>query len=143
MYRRVVLYNSNWTSSDFRILYHVRGARLLSQHRASTRGYEQNMPTSNEMYAVVFADSILLGANTGVGFYRTYEFVLDVPENQPVGESVEEISETGSAVIVFNENGVVVCRNGVEPPAETVGRGQMASEPIGAPGEMTSEPIGV
>lgn len=146
MYRRIVLYNSRYISGPVTVLYHVRGARLLFQCRASSNNYEDNIPNAGEMYAVVFADSILLRANSGLGFYRTYEFVLDVAENQPAEESVEEITTFGCAIVVFNENGVVVCRNDVDPPADsypaqTDGPGEMVSEPIDGTGEMTSEPV--
>ena len=146
MYRRIVLYNITYISGPVELLYHVRGARLLFQYRASAKSYEDTVTNGNEMYAAVFPDSIRLRVNSALGYYRTYEFVLDVSENQPIGESVEERTSTGSAIVVYNENGVVVCSNGVKPPtnidpAKTNGLGEMTSEPIGGTGEMTSEPI--
>ena len=147
MYRRVVLFNSAWINNAFiDVLYRVRGARLLSQYRAAASPYDANIGVANGSLAVVFADSIRLRATAGVGPGHTFEFDLDVSENQPADESIEEISTTGVAIVVFNENGVVICSNGKgipanSAPAQTVVPGEMTSVPGEEPGEMTSEPI--
>ena len=140
------MYNSGWVNGPIDALYHVRGARLLSQGRVSTGAYDANFVNANEACPSVFADSVRLRASTTIGSHRTYEFVLDVLENQPAKESVEEITTTGVTITVFNENGVVVCRNDVKTPINsdptpTDGPGESTSEPIDGPGEMTSEPI--
>ena len=146
MYRRIVISNSVFINDPVDFLYHVRGAQLLSQRRISTRAYEVYLTTTYENSIVVFADSVRLRVQAGLGDYRMYEFVLDVPENQPARESVEEITETGSVITVFNENGVVICRNTPKTPsnsapAQTDGTGEMTSEPIDGTGEMKSEHI--
>ena len=146
MYRRIVISKSVFSNDPVDFLYHVRGAQLLSQRRISARAYEVYLSTAYESGPVVFVDSVRLRVQTGVGEYRTYEFVLDVPEKQPAEESVEEITETGAVITVFNENGVVICRNvpktpSNSAPAQTVVPGEMTSEPIDGSGEMTSEPI--
>ena len=109
MYRRVVLSSPQSLSGPFGILYHVCGARLLSQARVSTRAYDTNFSTVNETGAAVFDDSVRLQTVASIGGYRTYEFVLDVAENQPSEESVEEITSTGVGIAVYNEHGVLVC----------------------------------
>ena len=145
MYRRVVLSSSAWITTSIDVLYRVRGARLLSQYRATTGTYDSKLATSNESISLVFSDAIRLRATVGSGPNHTFEFVLDVSENQPE-ESVEEISTTGVAITVYNENGVVVCSNGVSILAssdttQTIVPGEMTSVPGEEPGEMTSEPI--
>ena len=144
MYRRIVVSNSTFSNDPIDFLYHVIGARLLTQRRVSNRVYEVYITSNYEFGLVVFSDSVRLQLVTGVGEYRTYEFELDIPENQPAGESVEEITETGCAITVFNENGVVICRNVPKTPAsnpeQTVGPGEMTSVPGEGPGEMTSVP---
>lgn len=109
MYRRVVLSSPESIGGPFGVLYHVRGARLLSQARVSTRGYDVNFSTVAETGAAVFADSVRLQTAASIGSYRTYEFILDVDENQPVEESVDEITSTGVGIYVYNEHGVLVC----------------------------------
>ena len=144
MYRRVVLDNRTWINGPIEVLYRVRGALLLTQQRRSSSVYDPTFSTTSPSTPSVFEDSVRL-RSTGAGFNHTYEFVFDVSENQPVRESVEEITDTGVSVAVFNENGVLVCRNVPKTPAsgpeQTVGPGEMTSVPGEEPGEMTSEPI--
>lgn len=147
MYRRVVLYNKKtWVSGAVEVLYHVRGARQLAQNRETTKAYDESIGAAPVNGAVAFADSIRLRAANGISPVSMFEFVLEVPENQPAVESVEEITTTGSTIVVFNENGVVTCSNDVgitasSAPTQTVAPGEMTSVPGEEPGEMTSEPI--
>ena len=128
------------------MLYHVNGAVVLSQGRVSSRAYDVTFTSVNEYSAAIFADYVRLRCDAWLSDYATYEFILDVSENQPAEESVEEITNTGVAVAVYNENGVLVCRNVPKTtangaPAQTVVPGEMTSEPIDGTGEMASEPI--
>ena len=74
---------------------------------------------------------------------RTYDFYLDVPDNQPEPEAVAETSLTKSSLTVYNENDVVICSNGVtvsaaasSPSQSTTAAGEMTSVPIEAPDEI-------
>ena len=109
MYRRVVLSSPSATSATINILYHVRGAVLLSQHRRGLSGYDASIGVAQLSSAVVFDDVVRLQTSASVAGNRTYEFILDVSENQPAEESVEEVSTTGAGIEVYNADGVLVC----------------------------------
>ena len=56
-----------------------------------------------------------------------------------------ELSQHGLSLSVYNENGALVCDNGISPGEvtsnpSTVAPGEMTSVPGEAPGEMTSVP---
>lgn len=146
MYRRVVLSRSQTGGSPVAVLYHVCGARVLSQSRISTIAYDKNFTNSPEIGSAVFPDALRLQVDASIGGHRVYEFILYVPDNQPAKEAVEEITSTGVAIAVYNEHGVLVCHNGVgisteSSPSQTVVHGETTSEPIVSTDEMTSEPI--
>ena len=135
------------TTAAISILYHVRGAVLLSQYRSGLAGYDASIGVVPLSSAIVFGDVVRLLTTASVGANRTYEFIFVAPENQPGEEAVEEITSTGVVISVYNEHGVLVCRNTPKTPASgapahTDESGEMASEPIDGTGEMTSEPIG-
>ena len=109
MYRRVVLTNPTQTSGNLTILYHVRGAVLLSQYRRGLSGYDATIGEVQPSTAVVFDDAVRLKTSASVAANRTFEFVLDVSENQPAEETVEEVSTTGIGIEVYNADGVLVC----------------------------------
>lgn len=109
MYRRVVLSSPAQTSGNLTILYHVRGAVLLSQYRRGLSGYDATIGEVQPSTAVVFDDVVRLKTSASVAANRTYEFILDVSENQPAEESVEEVSTTGIGIEVYNADGVLVC----------------------------------
>lgn len=88
---------------------------------------------------LVFNDGIMLQVPVSVTRTRNYCFLLDVSDNQPTGESVMEKTGKGVIIEVYNENGVMVCNNGLSLP--TTQPGEMTSEPVDGTGEMTSEPI--
>ena len=109
MYRRLVLTSPTQTSGNLTVLYHVRGAVLLTQYRRGLSGYDSTIGETQPSTAVVFDDVVRLKTNASVAANRTYEFILDVSENQPVEESVEEVSTTGIGIEVYNADGVLVC----------------------------------
>ena len=144
MYRRIVLSFEAYSGAVVDILYHAHGAVLLSQARVSTRGYDSNFKPLEETGVCVFSDSVRLKTSAPIGTYRTYEFILDVSEDQPTEEAVEEITTTGVGIDVYNEHGVLVCRNTPKTPSnsdpsQTVTPGEMTSVPGEEPGETTSE----
>lgn len=145
MYRRVVISSQTDTSGDIGILYHVRGAALIFQQRGMIGKYNAGYPPGAESFPSVYADVVRLKIPASVGNNRYYEFIFNVSENQPVEESVEEITSTGITITVYNEHGVLVCRNVPKTPAsnptQAVGPGEMTSVPGEEPGEMTSESI--
>ena len=109
MYRRLVLTRPTQTSGNLTVLYHVRGAVLLTQYRRGLSGYDSTIGEVQPSTAVVFDDAVRLKTSASVAANRTFEFILDVPENQPVEESVEEVSTTGIGIEVYNADGVLVC----------------------------------
>lgn len=109
MYRRVVLTSPTQTSGNLTILYHVRGAVLLSQYRRGLSDYDSTIGEAQPSTAVVFDDAVRLKTSASVAANRTYEFILDVSENQTAEESVEEVSTTGVGIEVYNADGVLVC----------------------------------
>ena len=109
MYRRVVLTSPTQTSGNLTVLYHVRGAVLLSQYRRGLSGYDSTIGETQPSTAVVFDDVVRLKTSASVAANRTYEFILDVSENQPTEESIEEVSTTGIGIEVYNADGVLVC----------------------------------
>ena len=89
----------------------------------------------------VYDDSVRVQINASVGADRSYEIVLKVSDNQPVLESIEEMSSTAAIIKVYNEYGVLVCDNsaslsGKGNQPQTDGHGEMASEPIDGTGAM-------
>lgn len=136
MFRRVVLTGD--AQGAKRALYHVRGARPIDQYRVVSGNYVST--GTNSVYnIVVFDDSVLMSVTSNLT--TPYIFDLDVSENQPIAESIEEQSALGIALAVYNENGVLVCDNGISPTASAStpsisGPGEMTSEPIDGPGEM-------
>lgn len=109
MYRRVVLTSPTQTSGNLNILYHVRGAVLLSQYRRGLSAYDATIGVAQPSTAVVFGDAVRLQTSASVAANRTFEFILDVAENQPVEESVEEVTTAGIGIEVYNADGVLVC----------------------------------
>ena len=109
MYRRLVLTSPTQTSGNLTVLYHVHGAVLLAQYRRGLASYDSTIGETQPSTAVVFDDVVRLKTSASVAANRTYEFILDVSENQPVEESVEEVSTTGIGIEVYNADGVLVC----------------------------------
>ena len=142
MYRKLVVSSANYTNGAIDILYHVRGAVLVSQHRIMDVPYDSTLLNVAEIGAAVFADSIRLNTKAALNPNKFYEFILDVSENQPVAEAVEEISAVGVTINVYNESGVLVCAHTGTPasnPPQTNAPGEMTSVPGEEPGEMASE----
>ena len=140
VYRKLVVSSVNYTNGAIDILYHVRGAVLVSQRRVMDASYDSSLLNTAELCAAVFADSIRLNTKASVTPYKFYEFILNVSENQPVAESVEEISTIGVTINVYNESGVLVCTYTGTPasgnPPQTNAPGEMTSVPGEEPGAM-------
>lgn len=123
-----------------RALYHARGVLPIEQYRYVKGSYVST--GTNSIYdPIVYDDSALLSLNSNLT--TPYIFVVEISENQPKGESIEELTALGLTLEVYNENGVLVCDNGVpyvEPaqstPTTPSGPGEMTTEPIDGPGEM-------
>lgn len=139
MFRRVVITGDAQGSK--RALYRVRGARPIDQYRVVNGNYVST--GTNSLYnVIVFDDSVLLAVTSNL--VTPYIFDLEVSENQPTAESIEEQSTLGLSLAVYNENGVLVCTNGISPSASTShpsisAPGEMTSAPSEEPGEMASE----
>ena len=135
-------------SAPVNIVYHVRGAELLSQYRLSIDTYALSggLNTSAAQCAIVYSDAIALQVPVTITVNRHYCFLLDIDENQPSGESVEVItaSNNGITAEVYNENGVLVCSavstSTTQAAGSTTAPGEMTSVPGEEPGEMTSVP---
>ena len=135
MYRRVVLSSEKKTSGVVVVVYTVKGAHLLSQYRVTTVDYDNAFTPTTEYSAAVFAGSVRLQTTSAIEPDRDYEFILDVPENQPAKEVVREITSNNVSIAVYNENGVLVFRNTPKAssnsaPAQTVVPGETTSETI-------------
>lgn len=140
MYRKIIVSGTSTTQTD--ILYHVENARLVSAGIIYNAEYNASISPVTYYAPVYFITSVRLKFNTTLTQSRLYMFELEVSDNQPNGEGVEEITSNGVRIAVYNENGVLICDNGVSneaasavPPA-TIGPGEMTSEPIDGPGVM-------
>ena len=140
MYRRVVVYSPELTTGDIKILYRVYGGKLLSQQRLSTSNYNPSWDASPALAGIRFVGAYLLKTSSSLASVRPYEFIMEVDENQPKKESVEEATTIGVYIAVYNENGVIVCDNGKRNIMSTSDLGKVESTLTNAPGEMTSVP---
>ena len=134
MLRRVRLVTKDGSAVSF--VYHVNGARFLGVQRV-IGAYDASIGIASAPLPLVFDGGIKLGVYQTGSTSRTYDFYVDVSDNQPTDERVEETSTTKSAITVYNENDVVICSNGVTVTASASSPSQSAT----APGEMTSVPI--
>ena len=148
MYRRVVLSSQVPTdgSANITVLYRVYGATPLAQYRRYKGKYNPSVSFGQWYFPVVFDNAVKIGMGSSLNNSISYEIVLDVDENQPGMESVEEITSQGVTITVYNADGVIVCHNNVDISAridtpKTDSLGEMTTEPIDGPGEATSEPI--
>lgn len=145
MLRRVRLVTTN--GDPVRFIYYARNARLLNMQRV-TATFDESVDITSSTMAVSYPAGIKMGVYAAGTTSRTYDFYLDVSENQPGEEAVAEITASKSSLTVYNENGVVICSNGVtvtassstSAPGETTSvPGEMTSVPGEEPGEMASE----
>lgn len=139
---------SGTSNGESRILYHVNEPKFLSSYKVIKSNFNNVYAGAPYKTPIIFNGAIAIDvppSSTGGGRY--YEAVIYVPENQPAEEAVEEVTTYGVSIVVLNENGNVVCDNGIpssavqSSPVITGGPGEMTSEPIDGPGEMTTEPI--
>ena len=143
MIRRIRLVTANGEAVSF--IYYARNARFMGMQRVLP-AYDQNIGIASMTLPVAYPGGIKMGAYQTGSASRTYDFYLDVPENQPEPEAVAETSLTKSSLTVYNENDVVICSNGVTVTASASSPsqskpGEMTSVPGTEPGEMTSVPI--
>lgn len=143
MLRRVRLVTKDGAAVS--LVYYAKGARFMGVQRV-IGSYDASIGIASSPLPFVFDNGIKMGVYQTGSTSRTYDFYVDVSENQPTDERVEETSTTNSAITVYNENDVVICSNGVTvtPSASSPSQskpGEMTSVPGTAPGEMTSEPI--
>lgn len=131
MLRRIRLVTANGEAVTF--IYYARNARFMGVQRVLPT-YDQSIGIASTALPIVYPGGIKMGVYQTGSVSRTYDFYLDVPENQPEPEAVAETSSTKSSLMVYNENDVVICSNGVTVTAS-------ASSPSQSkPGEMTSVP---
>ena len=133
MLRRIRLVTTNGEAVKFN--YYVRNARFMGMQRVLPTD-DQNISIASTTLPVVYPGGIKMGVYQAGSVSRTYDFYLDVPDNQPEPEAVAETTLTKSSLTVYNENDVVICDNGVTVTASTSSPSQSAT----APGEMTSVP---
>ena len=143
MFRRIRLVTANGEAVSFN--YYVRNARFMGMQRILPT-YDQNVGIASMTLPVAYPTGIKMGAYQTGTASRTYDFYLDVPDNQPEAEAVAETTLTKSSLTVYNENDVVICSNGVTVTASASSPsqskpGEMTSVPGTAPGEMTNVPI--
>lgn len=137
MKRYIVIRGSG--QGNKRVLYIARGVVPIEQYRY-VKGQYVSTGTNSVFDPVIYDDSAMLSLTSNLT--TPYIFVVDISENQPLGEHIEELTNLKLTLEVYNENGVLVCDNGVPyvPGANTPtipsGPGEMTSEPIDGPGEM-------
>lgn len=138
MFRRIVLSSPTDTSGTISLVYYVKSARFIGQSRLVTGSLYTSISNPGVSAPVIFSNAVKLSTVSVVGKNRYHVFDFDVGENQPIAESVEEISSTGVGIAVYNVNGVLVCDNGVAnmPSSDPT----QSDETQSAPGEMTSVP---
>lgn len=133
---------SGASNGDSRVLYRVNNPKFLSAYKVIKSNFNNVYGGAPYKTPIIFNGAIAIdvpSSSTGDGRY--YEAIIYVPENQPVKESVEEVTSYGVSIAVLNENGNVVCDNGIPSSAVqsspvTGGPGEMTTEPIDGPGEM-------
>lgn len=140
MLRRIRLVTKDGAAVS--LVYYAKGARFMGVQRVIGT-YDASIGIASAPLPFVFDGGIKLGVYQTGSTSRTYDFYVDVSDNQPTDERVEETSTTKSAITVYNENDVTVCDNGVtvtastsSPPQSTAGPGEMTSVPIEGPGEI-------
>lgn len=140
MIRRVRLVTKDGTAVS--LVYYAKGARFMGVQRVIGT-YDASIGIASAPLPLVFDGGIKLGVYQTGSTSRTYDFYVDISDNQPTDERVEETSSTQSAITVYNENDVAICDNGVtvtapvaSPSQSTTAPGEMTSVPIEAPGEI-------
>ena len=140
MLRRVRLVTKD--GAAVALVYYAKGARFMGVQRVIGT-YDASIGIASAPLPLVFDGGIKLGVYQTGSTSRTYDFYVDVSDNQPTDERVEETSTTKSAITVYNENGVAICDNGVtvtastsSPSSSTTAPGEMTSVPGEAPGEI-------
>ena len=134
MLRRIRLVTKDGSAVSF--VYYVNGAKFLGVQRVIGT-YDASIGIASAPLPLVFGGGIKLGVYQTGSTSRTYDFYVDVSENQPVEESVQESGSTGASLTVYNADDVEICDNGVTVTATASSPSQSTT----APGEMTSVPI--
>ena len=124
---------SGVSNEEARVAYHANNPRFITINKIGDSDTASN-PWAR--ISAVVGNAIIINIPTlskSRGLY--YEAVVSVSENQPIEETIEELTSFGLSLSVYNVNGVLVCDNGISPDKAT------STPSIVAPGEMTSEPI--
>ena len=141
MYRRLVVYSSELVSSVIKILYNGSGGKLLSQQRVFKSSFSSSLEPMTVYSGARFPGAFMLKTNASIANAASYEFIMDVDENQTSKESVSEITTTGVYIAVYNENCVLVCDNGKRSTMSAPDLGYFEhADSIKDPDEMTSVP---
>ena len=132
-------------SSNKKFVYYAKNIMPVSCYSRYNFEYRGTATVKQEYTPIVFTDSAVFSSDLFTGKDNSIIFVVWVQENQPTVERVTEIGSLGISINVYNENGVLICSNGVTPSAPQAtpgiidGPGEMTSVPGEEPGEMASE----
>lgn len=137
---------SGVSNAEARVVYYANKPRFITDNKIFNQSFASAYMPPASKTPVVFDDSIVVSvpsSNTAAGRY--YEATIEVSDNQPALESVNEVTTFGLSISVYNEYGVKICDNGVkvsstQSSGTTNAPGEMTSVPGTEPGEMTSVP---
>lgn len=138
---RFIEVNGGLTSNK-KFVYYAKNITPISCYSIYKFEYRGTSTVKQEYTPIVFTDSAVFSTDLYTGPDNSIIFVAYVQENQPAIERVAEIGSLGISINVYNENGVLICSNGVpksaaqSTPPSAGGPGEMTSEPIDGPGEM-------
>lgn len=133
---------SGASSGESKVAYYANKPRFITSNKVFVENLNPAFNPPSFKIPLVFNDSIVLSVPASTtAENRYYEAIINVSDNQPIEESVKEITEFGVSISVYNEHGVKICDNSVTPSGkqsstETSGPGEMTSEPIDEPGAM-------
>ena len=126
---------SGINSSDATVLYRVNKPRFIRANKIYDLDYETTYTPTALKECIIYNNAIVVTAPpSSLEKIRYYEVVIDIPENQPAIESVEEISTYGVSASVYNDNGVKICDNSLQLSSKQF------SHVTARPAETVSEP---
>ena len=118
-------------TNNKKFIYYAKNIIPVFCYSRYNFGYKGSATIKHEYTPIVFTDSAVFSSDLYAGPDNVIVFVVYVQENQPTTERVAEISELALAINVYNENGVLICSNGVTPSSS-----QATPGIIDGPGEM-------
>lgn len=122
-------------ANNKKFVYYAKNIIPVSCHSRYNFEYRGTATVKYEYTPIVFTDSVVFSSDLYTGPDNSLIFVVYVQENQPSIERVVEIGTLGISINVYNENGVLICSNGVPKSAS-----QSTPPTVNSPGEMTSVP---